>query len=77
MASDEESSVCDAGSRGRKPLRQAPPHLIRQMEEKDIPEVAEVWRLIGLHEGIETIRSFMQVDPQGFAVAVNQETGKD
>lgn len=46
------------------------------MEEKDIHEVAEVWRLIGLHEGIETIRSFMHVDPEGFAVAVNEKTGK-
>lgn len=66
-----------AGSsvRKRNPLRQAPAHLIRQMHEQDIEEVAEVWRLIGLHEGIQTIRSFMQVDPSGFAVAVSQETG--
>ena len=46
------------------------------MEKRDIAEVADVWRLIGLHEAVETIATFMQVDPDGFAVAVSQETGE-
>jgi hypothetical protein len=66
----------DAQPRKRNPLRQAPAHFIRKMEQEDVEEVAEVWRLIGLHEGIQTIRTFMQVDPDGFVVAISQESGE-
>lgn len=53
-----------------------PDTFIRLMHENDVPRVLDIWRQIGLHEGLETIQSFMQVDPQGFYVCVNQQTGK-
>lgn len=45
------------------------------MKQEDVEEVIEIWGLIGLHESLETIETFMQIDPEGFAVAVTQETG--
>lgn len=42
---------------------------VRRMEVSDVPQVLEIWKSIGLHEGTQTIQSFMAVDPQGFAVA--------
>lgn len=73
MASSSESS----SSVGEQLRRDIPPpkHVIRLMKEEDISQVLEIWRLIGLHEGTQTIQSFMKVDPEGFAVAVNEETG--
>lgn len=52
-----------------------PPHHIRRMVKWDVPEVLEVWKEIGLHEGTHTIESFLEVDPQGFYVAVSDENG--
>ena len=46
------------------------------MRLEDIAEVLDVWKSIGLHEGTCTIQSFMSVDPEGFIVAEDEETGK-
>ena len=59
------------------PCRQSEPHYkLRLMKLQDIPEVLDVWKSIGLHEGTCTIQSFMSVDPEGFIVAEDEETGK-
>src|SRR6185312_9823649 len=64
MASSSESS----SSVGEQLRRDIPPpkHVIRVMKEEDISQVLEIWRIIGLHEGTQTIQSFMKVDPEGF-----------
>lgn len=46
---------------------------IRKMEPKDVDQVLQIWRVIGLHEGTRTIHSFMAVDAEGFVVAVDSK----
>lgn len=59
------------------PCRQSKPqYKLRLMREEDVPEALDVWRSIGLHEGTCTIQSFMSVDPEGFIVAEDEETGE-
>lgn len=59
------------------PCRQSEPYYkLRLMKLEDVPEVLDVWKSIGLHEGTHTIQSFMSVDPEGFIVAEDEETGK-
>lgn len=43
---------------------------IRQMKVDDIEAVLEIWALNNLHEGTNTIQSFMVQDSEGFVVAV-------
>ena len=46
------------------------------MKVEDIAEVLDIWKSIGLYEETRTIQSFMSVDPEGFIVAEDEETGK-
>ena len=50
--------------------------VVRKMTREDVEQVLEVWREIGLHEGTQTIYSFMAVDPDGFAVAEQKDNGQ-
>ena len=45
------------------------------MTEEDVPQVLQIWGDNNLHEGTYTIQSFLRVDPEGFVVAVEDETG--
>ena len=45
------------------------------MTEEDVPQVLQIWGDNNLHEGTHTIQSFLRVDPEGFVVAVEDETG--
>ena len=53
-----------------------PSVIVRRMKEEDVDQVLKLWTEIGLHEGTQTIQSFMSVDPEGFAVAVDKQSGK-
>lgn len=48
---------------------------IRVMTDADVAAAYHIWNTIGLHEGRQTIYSFRSVDPDGFVVCVNDETG--
>lgn len=69
MAMNEYKS--DFDSRIQSP----PKYYIRNMTSDDVQQVLEIWRENGLHEGTHTIQSFLKVDPKGFIVAVDEETG--
>lgn len=47
-----------------------PKYRIRRMRMEDVEEVLKIWAENDLHEGIDTIQSFMRADPHGFVVAV-------
>jgi ribosomal protein S18 acetylase RimI-like enzyme len=55
--------------------RRAPKHHIRNMTDNDVQQVLNIWGENGLHEGTHTIQSFLKVDPNGFIVAVDDESG--
>lgn len=42
---------------------------VRQMTIEDVTTVLEIWAKNNLHEGTQTIQSFMVQDPEGFIVA--------
>ena len=42
---------------------------VRQMTINDVNTVLEIWAKNNLHEGTQTIQSFMIQDPEGFIVA--------
>jgi len=46
------------------------------MKLSDVPEVLEIWKEVGLYEGTHSIDSFLEVDPNGFYVAINDDNGK-
>lgn len=51
---------------------------VRQMKVDDVEAVLEIWALNNLHEGTNTIQSFMVQDSEGFVVAVEMdETSED
>ena len=52
-----------------------PVFYVRKMIEDDVNEVLEIWGENDLHEGTETIKSFLKVDPDGFWVAVDDAHG--
>lgn len=52
------------------------PFSVRLMREEDVDGVLGVWTSVGLHEGTHSISSHFQIDPQGFFVAVHEETGQ-
>src|SRR5699024_4605328 len=54
-----------------------PQYRIRRMRVEDVPAVLEIWADNDLHEGIDTIQSFMAVDPDGFVVAVEVSDQED
>ncbi|CAG2177492.1 unnamed protein product, partial [Oppiella nova] len=45
------------------------------MTADDVPQVLQIWADNNLHEGTHTIQSFLNVDPEGFVVAVDDSTG--
>lgn len=49
---------------------------IRRMRVQDVPQVLDLWKLNELYEGKHTIQTYMQIDPEGFCVAVDRATGK-
>jgi hypothetical protein len=55
--------------------RSAPKYHIRNMTDNDVQQVLKIWGENGLHEGTHTIQSFLKVDPNGFIVAVDDESG--
>ena len=65
----------EATTTNDKPLP-TPSVAVRRMKEEDVDQVLKLWTEIGLHEGTQTIQSFMSVDPEGFAVAVDKQSGK-
>ncbi|XP_067137432.1 uncharacterized protein [Centruroides vittatus] len=46
---------------------------VRKMEEKDIPQVVDIWKETGLAEGVHCVDSWFGFDPDGFYVAANDE----
>ncbi|XP_074602111.1 uncharacterized protein LOC141855837 [Brevipalpus obovatus] len=72
MATSRElnDKIIDAGQ-----LADGSDYHVRCMEMSDVPEALEVWKEVGLYEGLHTIESFLQVDPEGFFVAVRNNDG--
>lgn len=54
----------------------APLFHIRNMTRKDIPQVLTVWSQHGLDEAVETVETFLTLDPGAFFVAEIDDSGR-
>lgn len=45
-------------------------YTVRVMQKEDIPQALDVWRETGLQEGTHCLYTWLEVDPEGFNVAV-------
>ena len=52
-----------------------PQYQVRQMRPEDVDQVLNLWKIYQLYEGKHTIQTFMAIDPDGFYVAEDLNTG--
>ena len=55
--------------------KNSPKFKVRKMTKDDAQEALEVFASHDLHEGKDSVMTFLEVDPDGFYVAVNEEDG--
>lgn len=49
---------------------------VRRMKPDDVNQVLDLWKMYELYEGKYTIQTFMTIDPDGFYVAEDLDTGR-
>lgn len=76
-STDSSTAVTAKPSNASQPLDPpTPDYVIRRMQLQDIKAVLDLWERYELYEGKHTIQTFMQIDPEGFYVAVDKNNGK-
>lgn len=71
----QHSAATKDGIADTGPRVPTPAYRVRPMQLSDVNAVLDLWKTYELYEGKHTIQTFMALDPQGFWVAEEQQTG--
>ena len=57
--------------------RSQPPHIVRPMTIDDVDECLRLFAINGLAETTGGLKTYVQLEPNGYHVAVHSETGEN